>query len=742
MKAKDVKALAEQRRKDRLPPHLAKYVDDNGDFTPEVKKRLGKSGMRKLLTRPAGSITAKDVTPAGYGPTNEDADAAARKEAAMQLALRRIEAMFGDPKRTALNDKITDMARTIQMLGSDQQRWRDRAWSNVEKHGISDTAALKAEMEDAYAHEQELANDELVGISASQNVTRLKRMFDKLEALQTNEARDPHGVIRKYFDQKAARERRASELVKDPSKVTKVKKIKKETQLDEYKPGVTVLTREISFNDYEEHSGEEDYQTVKQIRWPYGVDVKFDDANRTVRFKTAKMKTVAKLLNKHIDFGAVSAGEVLDLPVELMMGEDAPQKLNKHKNTVGNARLRYDSGEHRIYSQYNGGKRYTHYVTDRNDMILSRALALKSAMAKAKLPAAARRALYSEESQIVGIVQTDNVGTQVVTSYPEPRGRWFDDHEEAMKYAHSKTGKLMRLDTNYNVLGPLEEAEVGDRVKYRNIKTKRNKSGTVAKVGNKNGQKYYELSGSGKIVYDGDLEEGGYENFAPQSLKAKKNGKSIPFGGGYWPEKPTIKQLRISMEMYKRYWPDIPSEDWDEIATKLHKDDKAEYGPYQFSIFMNPVGESLEEAMPNSPKTIQVSKRGELLPYKFPTLPAGAKVHHFDQALRDISRELQIPDFQRTQIARELARGKVAAFGEYRFGTADNRPREMESVQEDSHQFSKGDIVIALAGPHKGDKHEVIHVFDDGSFNIRPLTHRVKYRMGAAKATADQVKPA
>lgn len=101
-----------------------------------------------------------------------------------------------------------------------------------------------------------------------------------------------------------------------------------EDNLTEYNPGVTVLTRSISFNDYDDgggqfFDGEADYATVKKIRWPYGIEVKFNDKAREITFKTAKMKTVAKLLNKYIDFGAVSAGEVLDLPASLL-GEDTP----------------------------------------------------------------------------------------------------------------------------------------------------------------------------------------------------------------------------------------------------------------------------------------------------------------------------------------------------------------------------------------------------------------------------------
>ncbi len=186
------------------------------------------------------------------------------------------------------------------------------------------------------------------------------------------EARDPQSVIKQFLDKKKSRQARSDELAKNPRKVNQLKSdkelqeeptdsdyaigmaqakkstgdrkplrkstikkghkiaravAKEEQDLTEYKPGVTVLTREISFNDYEGHNGEQDYQTVKRIRWPYGIDVSFNDRARTVRFKTAKMKTVAKILDKHIDFGAVSAGEVLDLPPELMMDSTPTKKV-------------------------------------------------------------------------------------------------------------------------------------------------------------------------------------------------------------------------------------------------------------------------------------------------------------------------------------------------------------------------------------------------------------------------------
>lgn len=89
-------------------------------------------------------------------------------------------------------------------------------------------------------------------------------------------------------------------------------KSKKKVAEADYKPGVTVLTRGMHVPT------DEEWAAVKGIQWPYGVAVQFDELNHDVTFKTAKMKTVAKLLSKVIDFGDTTAADVLDLPMELV----------------------------------------------------------------------------------------------------------------------------------------------------------------------------------------------------------------------------------------------------------------------------------------------------------------------------------------------------------------------------------------------------------------------------------------
>jgi len=65
-----------------------------------------------------------------------------------------------------------------------------------------------------------------------------------------------------------------------------------------------------------------------------------------------------------------------------------------------------------------------------------------------------------------------------------------------------------------------------------------------------------------------------------------------------------------------------------------------------------------------------------------------------------------------------------------------------EEVEIDEGKFKKGDNVIPNMGPHKGEKHKIIHDFGDGSYNITPQKHPrfIKYKQGAAKAKENQLK--
>lgn len=123
------------------------------------------------------------------------------------------------------------------------------------------------------------------------------------------------------------------------------------------------------------------------------------------------------------------------------------EKLERNVNTVGAHHLERDSGEHKMYTRYYGSlKRREHTVTDKDDNILGQGLSATSAMSKAKLKKPHRDALMHDDNQIVKVHDTrttHNVGTQVATP---GKGKWFKDHEEALKYAKSLPGKIRHAD--------------------------------------------------------------------------------------------------------------------------------------------------------------------------------------------------------------------------------------------------------------------------------------------------------
>ena len=63
-----------------------------------------------------------------------------------------------------------------------------------------------------------------------------------------------------------------------------------------------------------------------------------------------------------------------------------------------------------------------------------------------------------------------------------------------------------------------------------------------------------------------------------------------------------------------------------------------------------------------------------------------------------------------------------------------------EESELDEGKLKKGDIVIPNIGPHKGEKHTIIHDFKNGSYNISLNKKHSRYDQGAAKAKEKQLK--
>jgi len=70
---------------------------------------------------------------------------------------------------------------------------------------------------------------------------------------------------------------------------------------------------------------------------------------------------------------------------------------------------------------------------------------------------------------------------------------------------------------------------------------------------------------------------------------------------------------------------------------------------------------------------------------------------------------------------------------------------ETEEMEISNPEVKVGDIVVPNKGPHEGMKHEVIAVFPDGTFNIKPVgpglkAKDIKYKLGAARAKMSDVE--
>jgi len=102
-----------------LPPHLAKYIGKDGDFTPEVKKRLGKNFMKRMQVPSKKKSNAKDVTPKGYGP-NEELDESAAGIAQLKKAYEPMRgkkiSLDNAKKLSAIMDKFADDKAMLMKL--------------------------------------------------------------------------------------------------------------------------------------------------------------------------------------------------------------------------------------------------------------------------------------------------------------------------------------------------------------------------------------------------------------------------------------------------------------------------------------------------------------------------------------------------------------------------------------------------------------------------------------------------
>ena len=85
---------------------------------------------------------------------------------------------------------------------------------------------------------------------------------------------------------------------------------------------------------------------------------------------------------------------------------------------------------------------------------------------------------------------------------------------------------------------------------------------------------------------------------------------------------------------------------------------------------------TVKEGMPPANQVVIIAHKGKKIG-SF-EVRHGAKVHHIDQELRKLSKDITLGNFERTSVARDLAHGKIARSGDFAFQIQAARPKELE----------------------------------------------------------------
>lgn len=186
-----------------------------------------------------------------------------------------------------IRDLLNKLKQLTEMSQDDVSAMKKIATVELLNKGISDNSSLNTKFA-VSAENKKLQAELLSGVTPEQ-----LELYKKLPNIDTSHADDVMMNIKLE----------AGEAVRQVPQDEKVKWVN-----EAYKPGVTVLTRTITLEP-------EEIAAIKSdlIRNRIETKVRGDQ----VTFKTAKIKTLVKILNKHIDFGATDVASVLDIPAEI-----------------------------------------------------------------------------------------------------------------------------------------------------------------------------------------------------------------------------------------------------------------------------------------------------------------------------------------------------------------------------------------------------------------------------------------
>ena len=108
-------------------------------------------------------------------------------------------------------------------------------------------------------------------------------------------------------------------------------------------------------------------------------------------------------------------------------------------------------------------------------------------------------------------------------------------------------------------------------------------------------------------------------------------------------------------------------------------------------------------------------------------------IRHSDGGIVSGSTTLRNVEGDKYEIRSGRYKGKIATF----------HPDNLQKLDESNKEIKVGSIVKPKIGPHAGQEHEVIHIHDDGTFNIRPhrmMAKQIRYRLGAVRCSKDQLQ--
>jgi hypothetical protein len=493
MKIRDVKG----KMNESLPPHLAKFVGDDGDWTPDAKRRLGKDGAERLATT---KRKPKDVTPTGYGPddVSENAYAGAAYDEGMEAYYAGYAASENPYQGKAFNGRFPkgrDNNGDAWLAG---YRAAERGEEKIDEDVNS---FVKVDKRVFYDLENRGAtfnpytgglymDDKLIGVRddvTDQVGDGDRYYYDYLVspefAPEVAEATWPTKADRRpdHTPNNSPRiaNRRVDNTPTNAPDVPMSGHNSRVFRIADLRAEYKRLTGKNAPRNLDIEEYEELVARAKGLKEGW-----FDDKGRYTSTGTTTY------LLKDPEGTDWTLFHYEDTP-----GSN-PRHLGKMIDQV-HQRLGWRRGE--VIAQWKGdidevladaqnklasGTKYIHsYQMDLERKVRD--------LSKAKKVMSAGKEVHPPTTE--GRDPRD-----VINNFLKQKEQRSERGQKLYKDREAEEQRTKEVD----------EAEVGDKVKYRNIKTKRRKTGTVQKVDTKNGQKRYELDG-GKMVYDGDLEEAG-----------------------------------------------------------------------------------------------------------------------------------------------------------------------------------------------------------------------------------------